>query len=137
MAMQVEILKGTTFPALDIKRVYQACKWGWPEADEPLLKAMCKSHLCAIAYERDEPVGFCRVISDGYVYALVVDTLVVPSSRKKGIGTLLIQTALAELKKDGITFVKLISSEEGRPLYEKCGFEVCSNAAPGMILSLR
>ncbi|MEK6707051.1 MAG: GNAT family N-acetyltransferase [Bdellovibrionota bacterium] len=122
-------------PLGDIKHVYQECRWGW-SSDDLAVKALRGSFKSVIVYDGDSPVGFCRSISDGVAYALVVDTMVVPAYQKKGIGTLLMKTLIDSLKQSGVGFIKLISSKEGKDFYEKLGFKARSQDEPGMMMSL-
>ncbi len=57
------------------------------------------------------------------IYGFIGDVYTVPNSRNKGLSTKLNEMALAWLKKQGVTMVKLLASEAGRPIYEKLGFK--------------
>jgi ribosomal protein S18 acetylase RimI-like enzyme len=100
-------------------------------------RAFDASFVYVLAYEEKTPVGFCRAISDGFAYALIVDTMVVPSRQRSGIGSAMMETLLKFLQEKKIVFTNLISSKEGKAFYEKLGFRTRSLDEPGMVLSLR
>lgn len=56
---------------------------------------------------------------DGYVMSVYTR----PAFRHRGLATLIVNTILDTLRKEGINRVTLRASDEGRPLYEKLGFE--------------
>lgn len=120
----------------DVRQVYEACKWGW-QGDSLVEKALAGSFVRILAYEGKLPIGFSRAISDGSAYALVVDTMVIPSKQKSGVGTAMMRAMLMYLKENQIGYVKLISSKDGKHLYEKLGFKARPAEAPGMLMSLQ
>ncbi len=56
---------------------------------------------------------------EGYLMALYTR----PEFRRRGLATAILQTILEHLRGEGILRVTLRASQEGRPLYEKLGFE--------------
>ena len=61
---------------------------------------------------------------------------VAPERRGRGLGRALTETVVAGLEADGCRTLVLVATEQGRPLYEKLGFEVQSRyqifVAPGL-----
>lgn len=135
--IKILISPSEEIPLDHIRSIYDACRWGWPSTDALVQKAFENTFVRVIAYDGDIPVGFARAISDGLAYALVVDTMIIPQKRGSGLGTAIMKVILEYLKQSGIGFVKLISSKEGKEMYEKLGFKARSQEEPGMILSLR
>lgn len=81
-----------------------------------------------LVYEEEEIVGFlsacCCAVGD---LAIIMKIAVHPDHRGRGIGTRLIEAALAKLKKMGIREVELhvdIVKRGAIQLYEKFGFKV-------------
>ncbi|MCD8508768.1 MAG: GNAT family N-acetyltransferase [Bacillus sp. (in: Bacteria)] len=79
-----------------------------------------------IAYDNGEPIGAGRMrLFDDYGKAERVSVLA--SSRKKGVGELIMkkmeETALVE----GKSFVKLNAQSHAEPFYLKIGYETCSD----------
>ena len=55
-------------------------------------------------------------------YGFIGDVYTTPEFRGKGIATKLSKSVMDWLKKQGISMVRLLASDEGRPIYEKMGF---------------
>lgn len=53
----------------------------------------------------------------------VLNVLTYPRHRKKGYGSQVLRALLDEAKRTGVSSVELSATEDGRPLYEKLGFE--------------
>lgn len=45
-------------------------------------------------YDGDATIGFCRVASDGFTYALLLDVFVLPEYRGRGLGVELVREAV-------------------------------------------
>lgn len=72
----------------------------------------------------DRMVGFARVVTDGATYSLLVDVVIDPAFRGKGLGKFLVQ-AVNNHQRVRQTVV-LLRTNTATELYEKCGFEVVS-----------
>jgi GNAT superfamily N-acetyltransferase len=55
--------------------------------------------------------------------AVILNVYTEPEFRRRGIARRIMQTSLAWVKGQGFSAVNLHASKEGRPLYEKLGFE--------------
>ncbi len=55
--------------------------------------------------------------------AVILNVYTEPEFRKRGIGRLIMMAIMAWVKEQGLRSVNLHASSEGRPLYEKLGFE--------------
>ena len=117
-----------------IKSLYKSCHWDWPNSDKEMLESFSNSFCLVGCFVDDKIVSFGRAVSDGSIYAFIVDVMVLPSFRKNGIATSLIQELVKELKSKNIKVIQLLSSKEGKALYLKVGFTACNQDAPGMIL---
>jgi len=121
----------------DIEIVWRLCNWGWNDKGPERMKSIFDNRWKnIIAYLDDHPVGYAGLISDHNVYALIVDMMVAPDYQKKGIGKSLMTKIIKECKENDIKVIKLISSENGKKLYESFDFDICPNEAPGMMLKL-
>jgi len=65
-------------------------------------------------------IPFCY-FSKGY-YGFIGDVYTIPNYRNLGISMKLNQDALNWLKDYGVSFVRLLASDAGRPIYERLGF---------------
>ena len=56
-------------------------------------------------------------------YGFIVDVYTDPKHRETGLATRLTKEVVGWLKSKGVTRIRLLASEAGRPIYEKLGFE--------------
>ena len=103
---------------------------------EELEKALSGSWFAISAYCEDRLVGFGRVISDGVLYALVADLIVIPGYQGKGIGGAILNRLLDHCRAAGIRIVWLFSASGKMPFYEGHGFVPRPEDAQGMQLRL-
>lgn len=76
--------------------------------------------LCA--YEGERLVGFVNVAWDGDRHAFVLDTTVLPSLQRKGIGTELVRRAARVAKERGAEWLHVDAGADLAAFYEGCGF---------------
>ncbi|WP_277213835.1 GNAT family N-acetyltransferase [Isoptericola croceus] len=69
-----------------------------------------------------EQVGYARAVTDGVTFAWLADVVVDPGHRGRGLGTRLIDGALADLDTLGLKRVLLKASAEAREVYLRAGF---------------
>ena len=68
-------------------------------------------------------IGFLNVVSNKVTDAYIQDVMAAPEFQGKGIGTELMNRAIAEIKARGIYMISVIYGEEKlRRFYEKFGF---------------
>jgi GNAT superfamily N-acetyltransferase len=80
-------------------------------------------------------VGTGIVLSDGVLHALIVDVIVVPEMRGRGIGTEMMKRLVAQCQAAGVLQVQLFSARGKRGFYEHLGFVARPDDGPGMELS--
>jgi GNAT superfamily N-acetyltransferase len=78
---------------------------------------------CFVAESDAGVVGTSATITYGGALAWIGMVLVDPTERGKGIGTALLELAVRHLDERGVPSVKLDATPQGRPLYERMGFE--------------
>ena len=81
--------------------------------------------ICFGAYLNGEQVGFCRVITDQATFANLVDVIVWPEHRGKGISRLLMAAVLQHLSVQHVRRFTLATSN-AHGLYQKFGFTALS-----------
>lgn len=84
------------------------------------------------ARDHDRLVGCGRVISDGVLYALVVDLIVLPEYRSSGIGGAMLGLLVDRCRQAGIRDLHLFSATGRAGFYRKRGFTERPTGAPGM-----
>ena len=110
----------------------------WPEF-EGLTRAEVESSLaaswfCVCVYEQEQCVGMGRVLSDGIVYALILDVIIAPDHRGAGLGRTVMDRLLTHCREAGIRDVLLFAAPGTGPFYERLGFHRRDPEAPGMQL---
>jgi N-acetylglutamate synthase-like GNAT family acetyltransferase len=103
---------------------------------EQLYKAICNSWYAISVYEKDELIGFGRIISDGVYQTFICDVMVHPGYQNQGIGRTIIKKLLKKCEDEGMKKVHLFSAKGKYDFYKKLGFREREQEAPGMSISL-
>jgi GNAT superfamily N-acetyltransferase len=85
-----------------------------------------------IAEEGGRAVGQAGLLSRGRV-AELLNVYVEPAFRGRGLGTALVEAAIAEARSRGLKKIRLQPTDDGRPIYERSGFV---DSGRDMILAL-
>jgi len=105
-----------------IKIAQAFCKKVLYSADDKIFDALINSVSLALAYEGNKIVGIGRTVGDNHRFTYIVDLVVSPKHRKKGIGTALLQTLAKNSK---TKFIELTTDPNDPGLeefYKKAGF---------------
>ena len=109
---------------------------GWNEklkvTPRELFQAVAHSRYCVSAYEGENLVGFGRVVTDGFIYAMIYDLIVDPVQQGRGIGTKILQILVEKCQSGGIREIQLISARGKVEFYLKRGFNPRPEDGPGM-----
>lgn len=100
-----------------------------------LAKAIDNSWYTLSAYEEDQLVGFGRMLCDGVMHAIIFDLIVHPTHQRRGIGSEILRQLIAVCREHDITDVQLFSATGLASFYEKYGFALRPDGAPGMELA--
>jgi aralkylamine N-acetyltransferase len=96
---------------------------GWNPLDGKYQTALAQSFSHYSILEQQELIAFARVISDGAIYALIVDVMVHPAFQARGVGSKMLEFMLEDLKLAGIRNVNAIFDAKLEKFYESFGFE--------------
>jgi len=115
---------------------------GWRALSAPQVEAALRnSNFLAAAKDGQRTVGMTRLMSDGGYFAVVLDVVVLPEYRGRGIGREMMARAVAHLKGSllpGEHSYTILTSAPGREgFYEKMGFHQVPNADEGAGLVMR
>ncbi|MHC4945127.1 MAG: GNAT family N-acetyltransferase [Planctomycetota bacterium] len=99
-----------------------------------LVEALSRSWYVVSAYENERLVALGRILSDGILYAVIFDMIVLPEYQGQGIGTQILKLLLDRCERAGIRDILLFSATNKAGFYEKFGFVARAGEAPGMIL---
>ena len=116
-----------------VMELYSHVSWlDGSETKKTVGKMFANSYAVASAYngETGELAGFFRALSDGVGDAYMVDLLVHPSYRKKGIGKALVKLLSSFLKEQGITWIVCIGVPGTEKFYCDCGGKVMKDHIP-------
>lgn len=82
-----------------------------------------RNSVCIGAYSDNEQVGFCRIITDHATFANLVDVIVWPEYRGKGISLKLLDAVMVHPSVKGVRRFTLATSN-AHGLYQKYGFKM-------------
>lgn len=102
-------------------------------ADE-LHLAIKESWYMISAYDEKQLVGFGRIISDGVVHALILDMIVHPSYKRRGIDTKILNHLKERCLEYNICDIQLFCAKNKVEFYMKNDFKPRPMNAPGMEL---
>ena len=109
---------------------------GWNQAyrasADELYRAISSSWYVLSAYDKDDLVGFGRVISDGTLYALICDLIVRPAYQGQGIGSTLLNKLITKCRRQQVRVIWLFSAKGKSAFYKDFGFVERPADAPGM-----
>ena len=93
--------------------------WARERSREAVRKTLGTSHWLLLFY-REEPIGFCRLVSDMVTIAWLSDMYVEKAHRGKGLAHWMVETLLdlPEAKVDKV----VLATSDAHGLYEKSGF---------------
>lgn len=99
---------------------------------EELARSLENSWYAVSVYGSGQLVGFGRVIADGVHHALIVDLIVRPDFRGRGIGREILGKLVKRCREENIRDIQLFAARGNSSFYEKCDFIKRDEEAPGM-----
>lgn len=109
---------------------------GWNEdaekTKEDLYEAIKNSWYIVSVFSDETLVGFGRVISDGKLHAFIVDLIISPEYKLKGIGTEILHRLVNYTHNAGICDIQLFCANGKKEFYLKNNFIERPVNAPGM-----
>ncbi len=84
------------------------------------------------AYDGEQLVGFGRLVSDGVLQAMIYELIVLPTYQGQGIGGRILERLVEKCRESGVRDIQLFCARGKREFYERCGFMVRPEDAPGM-----
>lgn len=126
----MEIKEYRNYNEKEILNLYAAVGWT-AYTDEPeTLKAGFENSLMTLAaYENGKLTGILRAVGDGETIVYIQDILVMPEYQRRGIGSLLVRTALERFKNVRQIVLCTDNTPKTVAFYESLGFvkltEIC------------
>ncbi len=125
MDSKIKILRlepGAADYSADVARLYAFEGWISPGDDiSGINRAVAASYCAFAAYDGGRMVGFFRALSDGVGDAYLLDLVVDPAFRGRGIGSALAGAVIGCLRDAGIAWITCISNPGVERLYEHFG----------------
>ncbi len=101
---------------------------------DELIQALRNSWFYVCVYDKNDLVGFGRIICDGVLHALILDVIVLPEKQGEGIGKEIMNKLIEKCKTHKIRDIQLFSAKDKAGFYENLGFERRKEDSPGMQL---
>ncbi len=109
---------------------------GWDEekakTKEDLYEAIKNSWYIVSVFSNEVLIGFGRVISDGKLHAFIVDLIISPEYKLKGIGSEILYRLVNYTHHAGINDIQLFCANNKKEFYLKNNFIERPVNAPGM-----
>ena len=123
-----------TPPLDDYVTLFQSTGWTFrrPATPDVLALSLEKSWFCVFAYAGTKLVGSGRVVTDGWLHAIIYDVMVLPAYQRRGIGREIMQRLLQKCLDAQIGTIQLFCAHGKQAFYEKLGFVVRPDDGPGM-----
>jgi N-acetylglutamate synthase-like GNAT family acetyltransferase len=120
--VKLEIQKNAKLEPEQIEKLRLAV--GWNPLDGKYQTVLENSFAHYSILEQQELIAFARVISDGAIYALIVDVMVHPAFQTRGLGKKVLEFVLEDLRLAGIRSVNVFFDAKLEKFYEALGFEI-------------
>lgn len=121
-------LEGRDIPPENLLSLYNDAGWKAYTSQPEILKQAIQNSLYVLtAWENDTLVGLIRVVGDGLTIVYIQDILVLKASKRKGIGRILLTTALQKFGNVRQKVLLTDDSLETRGFYEALGFSSCDD----------
>ncbi|MCQ2378120.1 MAG: GNAT family N-acetyltransferase [Victivallaceae bacterium] len=116
-----EITAGALPAPEEAVALYRAAKWWGEENDFGAMRKMLENSFAVVcARSGGKLVGMMRAISDGISDAYMLDLVVAPEYRRRGIGKRLTDFLAAHLETCGIEWIVCIGVPGTENVYGKC-----------------
>jgi len=115
-------------------RLFQTTGWNKKYQLSPgeLVQSLHASWFVISAYDGEKLVGFGRLVSDGVLHAMIYELIVLPEYQGRGIGGKILEDLVAKCREARVRDIQLFCAAGKRAFYEKRGFRVRPEDAPGM-----
>jgi N-acetylglutamate synthase-like GNAT family acetyltransferase len=90
------------------------------------VKKAIEGSMCFSVYDKEQLIGFARVVTDSSSFAYLADVFIDEKYRGKGLGKWLIQSILAHPDLQGLRRI-MLATRDAHKLYEQFGFTAIPN----------
>ena len=119
----------TGFDRLDVDFIFELLRQTHWARDRPrdVFERAIKHSLCFGAYEGKRQLGFARVVTDHATFGYLMDVVVDPAWRGRGIGRSLLTHVMEDPVVSSLRTL-LLRTETAHGLYRKAGFSLAPNS---------
>jgi N-acetylglutamate synthase-like GNAT family acetyltransferase len=119
----MEILKDAIISPEEIEDLREAVGW---DRSEGIYKEILKRHFAYYAARNQDGnlIAYMSVLSDGIADAFLLDLMVHPKYKNKGLGIKIVKKAITDIKEAGVKCVHVTFDENLESFYAKCGFHI-------------
>src|SRR5688572_18185609 len=107
--------------ALDEEEVAELFRQSWPGGGTPRFE-LARSLCWVSAHVGERLVGFVNVAWDGGRHAFLLDSVVHPACRRRGVGLALVRCAVEEARSLGAEWLHVDYEARHADFYRRCGF---------------
>jgi len=113
---------------LDVEFIYELLRQTHWARNRPrdVFERAIKHSLCFGAYEGKRQVGFARVVTDHATFGYLMDVIVDPAWRGRGIARSLLKRVMEDAVVSSLRIL-LLRTETAHGLYRKAGFALAPN----------
>jgi GNAT superfamily N-acetyltransferase len=114
--------------------LFESTGWNQEYKASPglLLETLMNSWFFVTVCHNSKLIGSGRVISDGYIHALILDMIVLPNYKGCGIGTTILKILVNRCLQYGINDIQLFCAKGKKKFYSQHGFVERPVDSPGM-----
>ncbi len=102
-----------------VQRLLSTTYWASSRPMEKTERALSQS-VCSSLKQESRQIGFARVLTDGAVYAIVVDVVIEPQFQRKGLGQWLLTVIRSH--PNFVSTVLILWTADQVDFYRACGF---------------
>jgi GNAT superfamily N-acetyltransferase len=131
--MTLTFTEATPTPA-EFSRLFETTGWNrqYQASQDELMGALSRSQWIVAVNDGSRLVGFGRVVTDGFIHAMIYDLIVHPEYQNRGLGTRILDALVQKCLDANIRDIQLFCARGQRAFYEKRGFVARPDDAPGM-----
>lgn len=110
-------------------KLYKDAWWALTRHYDDVVKMLAETSLTLglVEIEKDELIGFTRVLTDGVYKAVIFDVVIRSDYQGKGLGKQLMNTVLEHERIQPVEHVELYCGTDKLRFYEQLGFEDQTN----------
>lgn len=135
MPESIEVRKINTAKIDEVVALYRDAGWWYDRyVAADFIPGMIRNSCCfAGAFDNDRLIGMGRAISDGVSDAYIQDITVLNTYRGRGIGKLIVNFIIDDLKQKKIDWIGLIACPYTEKFYAELGFKPMTNHIPMLL----